>query len=69
MLVLDLFILALDLFILALDVLISALDMLILAASGGGLAPEMVENDSLEASWDHFAGWRLRCSKTSVGGQ
>ena len=26
----------------------------------------MLQNDPLEASWDHFAGWRLKCSKTTL---
>ena len=30
-----------------------------------GLAPEMLQNDPLQASCDHFAGWRLKCSKTT----
>ena len=34
-----------------------------------GLALQMFQNDPLEASWDHFAGWRLECSKTNAGGQ
>ena len=28
----------------------------------------MLQNDSLEDSWDHFAGWRLKCSKTTLWG-
>ena len=26
----------------------------------------MLQNDPLEASWGHFAGWRLKCSKRGV---
>ena len=29
----------------------------------GGLGSEMLQNDLLEASWAHFAGWGPKCSK------